>query len=92
MCLGIPGQVVELDAGGELLMGKVAFGGVRRRVCLAHVADARPGDWVLVHVGFAIGRIDEAEAARVFELLEAMGEARVPDGPVDAPLDAGSRP
>jgi hydrogenase expression/formation protein HypC len=52
-------------------MGKVDFGGVRKRVCLEHVPEARPGDYVLVHVGFALSVIDEAEARRVFEFLAA---------------------
>ncbi|MBI4815225.1 MAG: HypC/HybG/HupF family hydrogenase formation chaperone [Deltaproteobacteria bacterium] len=69
MCLGIPGRVIELEAGGEVLFGKVDFAGVVRRVCLAHVDDVSVGQYVLVHVGFALTRIDEAEAQRVFELL-----------------------
>lgn len=54
-------------------MGRVDFGGVRREVCLAYVADqVRPGDYVVVHVGFAISRVDEAEAHRTFEALKEM--------------------
>jgi hydrogenase expression/formation protein HypC len=53
-------------------MGKVDFGGTRKRVCLEHVPDAKVGDYVLVHVGFALSRIDEAEARRVFDFLESM--------------------
>jgi hydrogenase expression/formation protein HypC len=74
MCLGIPGRVVETYRESDLLMGKVDFGGVRKCVCLEHVADAKPGEYVLVHVGFALSRIDEAEAARVFSFLEAMNQ------------------
>jgi len=74
MCLGIPGKVVDLEADRGLRMGRVEFGAIRREVCLEYVPDAQPGDWVLVHVGFALSRIDEAEATRIFELLEEMGE------------------
>lgn len=72
MCLGIPGRVVETYREHDVLMARVDFGGVARRVCLEHVADAQPGDYVLVHVGFALSRIDEAEAQRVFEFLAGM--------------------
>ena len=72
MCLGIPGKVVETFHEHGILMGKVDFGGVSKRVCLDHVQDVIPGEYVLVHVGFALARIDEAEARRVFEFLEGM--------------------
>lgn len=74
MCLGIPGKVLEVTRERDLLTGRVDFGGIRRSVCLEHVPDARPGDYVLVHVGFALTRIDEAEARRVFALLEGTDE------------------
>jgi hydrogenase expression/formation protein HypC len=74
MCLGIPGKVVETYREHGLLMGKVDFGGVGKRVCLEHVPEARPGEYVIVHVGFALARIDEAEARRVFGLLGEMKE------------------
>jgi hydrogenase expression/formation protein HypC len=74
MCLGIPGQVVDVHQEGDLPMGVVRFGGVSRQVCLAHVPDAAPGDWVLVHVGFALARLDEEEARRVLALLAELGE------------------
>jgi hydrogenase expression/formation protein HypC len=74
MCLGIPGKVLEMYREHEVLMGKVDFSGVRKRVCLEHVPEAQPGDYVLVHVGFALTRIDEAEARRVFEFLEQMNQ------------------
>ena len=72
MCLGIPGKVVEIYREHDVLMGKVEFGGVCKRACLEHVPDVRPGDYVLVHVGFALAHIDEAEAQRVFAYLAAM--------------------
>jgi hydrogenase expression/formation protein HypC len=74
MCLAVPGRVVETYREHDVLMGKVDFGGASRRVCLEHVPDVRPDDYVLVHVGFALSRIDEDEARRVFEFLEQMDQ------------------
>lgn len=75
MCLGIPGRVVDRRDDRGLAMGTVDFGGVRREVCLAYVADqVQPGDYVVVHVGFAISRVDEDEARRTFEILKAMSQ------------------
>ncbi len=72
MCLGIPGKVVETFRDHDILMGKVDFGGVSKRVCLEHVPDIALGEYVLVHVGFALAKVDEAEARRVFDFLEGM--------------------
>jgi len=72
MCLGIPGKLVETYREHDVRMGKVDFSGIRKCVCLEHVPEAQPGDYVLVHVGFALSRLDEAEAARVFAFLEEM--------------------
>jgi len=74
MCLGIPGKVVETYREHEVLMGKVEFGGVSKRVCLEHVPEVLLYDYVLVHVGFALSTIDEVEARRVFEFLESMDQ------------------
>lgn len=74
MCLGVPGKVVETYREHDVLMAKVEFDGVFRRVCLEHVPEARPGDYVLVHVGFALSRIDEDEARRIFEFLASMDQ------------------
>lgn len=75
MCLGIPGRVVELASDPHFAMGTVDFAGVRRKVCLACVADEiAEGDYVLVHVGFALSKIDEEEARRTFELLDEMSQ------------------
>ena len=75
MCLGIPGRIVDIRGDRGLPMGTVDFGGVRREVCLAYVADqVTPGDYVVVHVGFAISRVDEAEARRTFEALQEMSQ------------------
>lgn len=70
MCLAIPGELASIDAHEPLRMGTVRFGGVTREVCLACTPEAEVGDYVLVHVGFAISVIDEAEALRVFEYLD----------------------
>lgn len=72
MCLAIPGLLSEVFTEEDVRMGKVSFDGVQRRVCLACVPEAVPGDYVLVHVGLALSRIDAAEAARVFELLREL--------------------
>lgn len=72
MCLGVPGRVVEIEHGSSPLMGKVDFGGVRREVCLEYVPEVKVGDYVIVHVGFAISRLDEDEAESVFRYLEEM--------------------
>lgn len=69
MCLGIPGQVVERHDDDALPMGVVDFGGMRREACLAYTPDVGVGDYVIVHVGFSIGVVDEAEAYRTFALL-----------------------
>lgn len=74
MCLGIPGKVIETYREHDVLMGKVEFGGIAKRVCLEHVPEVQPSDYVLVHVGFALSRIDEEEARRVFEFLESMDQ------------------
>jgi len=81
MCLGIPGQIVELDD-KEQKLAIVDVGGVRRQVNIACIVDEEHppascvGDWVLVHVGFAMSRIDEEEAERTIELLTEMGEVQ----------------
>ncbi len=72
MCLGIPGRVVETWREHDILMGKVDFNGVLKRVCLAHVPDVQAGEYVIVHVGFALQQVDEDEARKVFEFLGGM--------------------
>jgi hydrogenase expression/formation protein HypC len=80
MCLGIPGRITELRE-GPFRMGMVDFDGVEREVCLACEPEAVVGDYVLVHVGFAISRIDEAEAHRTLEALRELGEVEAELGP-----------
>jgi hydrogenase expression/formation protein HypC len=74
MCLGIPGRVVETYQENEMLMGRVDFGGVFKRVCLAHTPEAQPGQFVIVHVGFALQLIDQEEAEQVFKFLSEMND------------------
>ncbi len=72
MCLGVPGRVLETYREQDVLMGRVDFGGVVKRVCLEHVPDVIPGEYVVVHVGFALSRLDEQEAQRLLETLAEM--------------------
>lgn len=76
MCLAVPGRVVEIADEGDIAFrrGKVDFGGIRKEINLAYTPEAEVGNYVLVHVGFAISVIDEAEAGRVFEHLKQLGE------------------
>jgi hydrogenase expression/formation protein HypC len=72
MCLGIPGKVVEISDEGPLRMARVDFGGVRKEACLAYLPEVALGDYVIVHVGFAISQLDEEEALRTLEMLRAI--------------------
>ena len=75
MCLGVPGKVLTVEENAQgMAMGSVSFAGVVKEVCLAYVPEARPGDYVIVHVGFAISIVSEQEAEETFELLRQMGE------------------
>ena len=75
MCLGIPGRIIDIRDDAGLKVGTVDFGGVRREVCLAYVAnEIEVGDYAIVHVGFAISKVDEAEARRTFEALAEMSQ------------------
>jgi hydrogenase expression/formation protein HypC len=83
MCLAVPGKVVEITGEGELRMGNVDFSGVQRQACLAYVPEVQLGDYVLVHVGFAISRIDERAAHETLAALaeiEALGAVEQPEG------------
>ena len=75
MCLAIPGKI-ECISGDDPLtrMGKINFGGILKEACLAYVPEAKVGDYVIVHVGFAISRVDEDEAQKVFEYLKQMDD------------------
>jgi hydrogenase expression/formation protein HypC len=73
MCLAIPGRIVEVNEDGLMRMGRVDFGGVTREICLAYVPEAQIGDYVIVHVGFAISQLDEDEAQETIQLLMESG-------------------
>ncbi|MDZ7292140.1 MAG: HypC/HybG/HupF family hydrogenase formation chaperone [candidate division KSB1 bacterium] len=75
MCLAIPGKIMSVTGDDPLIRtGKVSFGGIVKDVSLAYVPEAKVGDYVIVHVGFAISTLDEEEANRVFEYLKQMDE------------------
>jgi hydrogenase expression/formation protein HypC len=79
MCLAVPGQILEIEGERpEIRVGRVRFGGIVKEVNLAFVPEAMEGDYLLVHVGFAISRIDEAEAARVFAYLKEIDSDEIP--------------
>ena len=104
MCLGVPGKVIDVRGGGEIRMGTVDFGGIRREACLAYIPEVDVGDYVIVHVGFAISKVDEEEAARSYALLAEMGNLEnidlpqdpegvrdlTPEGRSDTPTEAGA--
>jgi hydrogenase expression/formation protein HypC len=76
MCLAIPGKVISISGDDDPLtrMGRVDFSGVIKQASLAYVPDVQVGDYVIVHVGFALSKVDEAEAQKIFEYLKEMGE------------------
>lgn len=74
MCLSVPGQIVSVVGDDILRSGKVNFGGIVKQVNLSYVPEASVGDYVIVHVGFAISKVDEAEAQQVFRYLKSIGE------------------
>lgn len=84
MCLAIPGKIIDIYEAGGLQMGKVDFGGVVKEACLSYIEEPRLGDYVMIHVGFAISKVDEDEASRILELLREMGELDAELGAEDA--------
>jgi hydrogenase expression/formation protein HypC len=84
MCLAIPGKLLDVSEGGDPLFrtGRVSFAGIVKEIQLAYTPEARPGDYVLVHVGFAIATIDETEARRTLEMIGA--DADVPPDETEA--------
>ena len=74
MCLAIPGKILQEFEAGGLRMAKVQFGGIVREASLDYTPDAHTGDYVLVHVGFAISKVDQEEAARTYELLKELDQ------------------
>jgi hydrogenase expression/formation protein HypC len=83
MCLAIPGKVLAIDRTIDPLMGKVSFGGIQKNVCLELVSDVKVGEYVIVHVGFALSKMDEAEAMITLKMFEeidgALDELKTPD-------------
>lgn len=73
MCLAIPGKVEQINIDGDVRMGRVNFGGVIKNVCLDYVPEVGVGDYTIVHVGFALSKIDEASALETLELFRKMG-------------------
>jgi hydrogenase expression/formation protein HypC len=83
MCLAIPGKVVEFHENEGIRMCKVDFGGFTREACLEYLPDVQIGDYVLVHVGFAISKVDAEEAARTYRYLEQMDQLEEVKGITD---------
>jgi len=74
VCLAIPGKILEIQEMGAIRAARVQFGGIVRQVSLSFVPEANLGDYVMVHVGFAISRVDAVEAERTYKILQEMGE------------------
>jgi hydrogenase expression/formation protein HypC len=91
MCLAVPGRIIRLEDRDDTLMAEVDFGGVRKDVCLEYIPDATVGEYVVVHVGFAIQRLDEVSATQTLENFERMGvlEEEFGDGFALAARQAG---
>jgi hydrogenase expression/formation protein HypC len=90
VCLGVPGRVVEVQPNAiGIPTGRVEFGGLIKEVCLAYTPDVSPGEYVVVHVGFAISTIDEEEAKRIFAYLTESGELAGELGPPDSAAAVG---
>jgi hydrogenase expression/formation protein HypC len=81
MCLGVPGKITEIYESNGLKMGRIDFGGTQREACLAYVPDAAVGDYTVIHVGFAISLISEAEANATLELLRDIANLEEELGP-----------
>jgi hydrogenase expression/formation protein HypC len=94
MCLAIPGKVLDVEINSDgVRMGRANFGGIVKQVCLEYTPDVTLGDYVLVHVGFALGKMDEQEAASAYRLLEELkqlGELDAPD--IQPPRAANESP
>jgi hydrogenase expression/formation protein HypC len=89
MCLAIPGKVIETFDKRGLLMARVQFGGIVREVCMEYVPETEVGEYVLVHVGFAISRIDEAEAERTYQVLRELDQLTELESPVVEEVEPG---
>jgi len=81
MCLGVPGQIVEIEEKNGLKMAKVDFGGIFREACLDYVPEAKVGEYCVIHVGFAISILSEAEAMETLDLLKQISNFEEELGP-----------
>ena len=75
MCLAVPGKILEIYESGSMKMAKIDFGGVTREACIAALPEAKPGDYTIIHAGFALNLLSEVEAMETLELLAELGEA-----------------
>jgi len=94
MCLGVPGKITEIYESGGISMGKIDFGGVTREVCLAYVPEAQIGDYAMIHVGFALNLMGEADANESLDLLRQLAEAEAefyPETEDPSPRDVASQ-
>lgn len=74
MCLAIPGKIIELEEDGCMRMGRIDYGGITRKACLEYIPDPQIGEYVMVHVGFAISKVDPEEAAQTYRYLAEMDQ------------------
>jgi hydrogenase expression/formation protein HypC len=89
MCLGVPGKITTIYEYKGLRMGRVDFGGAMREVCLAYVPEAEVGAYALIHVGFALSVLSEAEAQATLDVLREMADLETELGPEPAPAVGG---
>ena len=92
MCLAVPGRIVEIRQERGTRMATVDFAGIRKDVCLAYLPDVEVGAYALVHVGFAIARVDEASAKETLAMFQAIGLLEDELGPEPADLTPGEEP
>ncbi len=85
MCLAIPGKILSKENIGGVEVGQVQFGAITRQVALGFVPEAEVGDYVMVHVGFAISRVDAEEAQRTYQILQQLGALEEELGPEESP-------
>ena len=92
MCLAIPGKILTSETHNGVRSGKIQFGEICREACLDFVPEAGVGDYVMVHVGFAISRVDREEAERTYQILQSMGVLETELAPEAADSAPGGRP
>lgn len=90
MCLGVPGKILEIYETDGIRMGKIDFGGIVKETCLAYVPEIEIGDYAIVHVGFAITRLDEESAMETLDLLNQIGMVEEELGDPEAELNAST--